>query len=158
MNKTIDFDELDQKLETIKSKGKLVIAGGCFDVLHEGHIRFLEKAKKHGDILLIILESDESVRRRKGADRPVNNQRKRARFLSRFDSVDYVLTIPDFKRDENYYNLVKKLQPDIIAVTKKDPIISKKSEQAKLVGGEIIEVIDRIPNLSTSNILNKQTL
>jgi FAD synthetase len=154
MNKIIDFSDVGSFLDSMKFKGRLVVVGGCFDILHKGHFRFLEEAKKTGNILIVILESDESVRRRKGNSRPVNNLDSRAKSLAKMSDVDFVLKIPDFKKDKDYYNLVKKLQPDIIAVTKNDPLYSKKSEQAKIVGGKILEVIDLIPNLSTTGFLS----
>lgn len=156
MGKIVDYSNLDLVLKAIKSRGTLVVAGGCFDILHEGHIKFLEEAKKQGDSLLIILESDESVKRRKGEKRPVNNIKNRAQKLAGLSFVDFVLLIPDFKSDQDYYNLVKKLQPAIIAVTKNDPLIGKKAEQAEMVGGKVIEVIERIPDLSTTNLLKEQ--
>lgn len=156
MGKIIDYKNLDPLLQEIKSTKKLVVAGGVFDVIHPGHIKFLEESKKLGNALLIILESDQSVRRKKGIGRPVNNAKRRAQTLLNIKAVDFVLTIPDFKEDNDYYKLTKKLEPAIIAVTKNDPYFTQKKDQAKLVGGKVVEVIKRLPNFSTTRILNKQ--
>lgn len=155
MNKIINYSELPKLIDRVKSQGTLTLVGGCFDILHPGHIKFLTKAKDQGDILLVMLESDESVKAQKGASRPINSQNARAENLGLLSQVDYVLLLPRLKTDQEYYELVKKVQPDIIAVTASDPAYEKKSEQAKIVGGEIIEVIKRIPEHSTTKLINE---
>lgn len=149
MNKTLPFDTIPEKIKTIKKRGTLVLAGGCFDILHKGHIEFLTKAKKLGDTLIILLESDESVKKRKGTTRPVNTQEKRGSVLSFLPSVDYIIPLPLLKTDLEYYALVKKLEPDIIAVTENDSAYNKKVEQAKMVGGKVVEVTKRLPYSTT---------
>jgi len=73
MNKVIKFEQLEELSKKIKQKGeKIILVGGCFDILHTGHIRFLKSAKELGGKLLVALESDESVKRSKGEKRPVN--------------------------------------------------------------------------------------
>ncbi len=156
MDKIITQDTLPNKLSQVKSRGKLVLVGGCFDILHEGHIQFLKKAKEQGDVILILLESDKSIKKWKGSERPINTQKKRARILSESKDVDYILLLPELKKDLEYYDLVKKIEPDIIAVTSGDPAYNKKVEQAKMVGGKIVEVIDRLPQYSTTDLIRKK--
>lgn len=151
MNKIIPYEKLTDFLPKIKQQ-RLVLAGGVFDILHPGHIAFLKAAKKQGDLLLVMLESDEGVRAKKGKDRPVNTQQLRADALGRLHMVNYILLLPYLKNDQEYYNLVKKLQPDIIAVTAADVAYNKKSEQAEIVGGRIVEVIKRLPHSTTDLI------
>jgi bifunctional ADP-heptose synthase (sugar kinase/adenylyltransferase) len=84
------------------------------------------------------------------------SQEKRSQNLSKIDEVDFILLLPELKKDLEYYDLVKKIEPDIIAVTSGDPAYNKKAEQAKIVGGEIVEVIDRLPEHSTTNLIKKK--
>ena len=95
-----------------KQKGKkiIVFTNGCFDILHVGHIKHLKEMKKLGDILIIGLNSDDSIKRIKGGCRPLNNQRDRAFALSELKSVDYVVL---FKEDAPE-NIIAKIMPDIL--------------------------------------------
>lgn len=154
MKKVITTDEISLIIKRLKSeKKKIVLVGGCFDILHEGHNEFLAAAKNQGDTLVVMLESDESVKSRKGNDRPVNSQKVRAAELSKSPYVDIVLVIPPLKTDLEYYEMTNMIEPDIIAVTKNDPAFLHKTNQAKQVGGTVVEVIDRLPNLSTTQII-----
>ena len=80
-----------------------VLAGGCFDVLHPGHIVFLEKAKKAGDYLVVLLESDKKIRKLKGKGRPVHSQKERAEILSALKSVDSVVCLPYMENDFKWH-------------------------------------------------------
>ncbi|OIP58042.1 MAG: glycerol-3-phosphate cytidylyltransferase [Candidatus Levybacteria bacterium CG_4_10_14_0_2_um_filter_36_16] len=156
MNKTLDFNDFQKEIKKIKKKEAIIVlAGGCFDILHTGHIEFLKKAKSEGDILIILLEGDSAVRKLKGKDRPVNSQENRAKILSTVSFVDFIIPIPLLKTDEEYRLLVKKIEPDIIAVTKNDMLFSKKKDHAKAVGGKIIEVIKRQKKYSTSSLVKQ---
>lgn len=158
MKKILTYSNLPNEIEKIKAQGSIVLVGGCFDILHAGHKEFLKNAKKLGNVLLVLLESDESVKKRKGENRPVNTQNARATILTALESVDYVIPIPTFKHDQDYYKLTKLLEPAIIAVTENDPLLKVKQDQAKMVGGKVVEVIERIPNKSTTQLVqNMQT-
>src|SRR3990167_9728836 len=86
----------------LKKQGKVVVlAGGCFDILHPGHVIFLEKAKKTGDILVVLLESDQKVKELKGINRPVHTQIDRAQVLFALRAVDYVVMLPYMKFDKS---------------------------------------------------------
>lgn len=135
-----------------KENKKIVIAGGCFDILHVGHIRFLQEAKKNGDALLVLLEDDKSVEKLKGKDRPINNQKDRAEILSSLSFVDYVILLSEMKSNEDYDNLIYKLSPDIIATTKNDPQIVHNRRQAEKINAKVVYVINRIKNKSTSQL------
>ncbi len=155
MNKIISPDNLLSVVDSLHSQDKkIVLVGGCFDILHEGHFAFLKAAKEQGDTLLVLLESDESVQKRKGENRPVNTQLMRAENLSQTPEVDYVLLLPHLKTDNEYYEMTNTIRPAIIAVTKNDPALQHKKRQADQVGGKVVEVIDRLPNLSTTDIIN----
>jgi rfaE bifunctional protein nucleotidyltransferase chain/domain len=101
-----------------------VLVGGCFDLLHKGHISFLKKAKKAGDKLVVLLESDEKIKKLKGESRPVQIQEVRAKALSGLGFVDEIIKLPFMDSDKDYDELVKKIKPDIIAVTEGYPGIA----------------------------------
>lgn len=133
-------------------KGRTVLVGGCFDVLHYGHIRFLKKAKHEGDILIVALESDEFIFKRKKR-KPFHSQAKRTEILKSLRMVDEVITIPCLYSDEEYMNFVKKIKPSVIAVTKGDPQLHNKRKQAKAVGGEVKIVTPLLKNFSTRRVI-----
>lgn len=143
------------EIENIDKNIKTVLAGGCFDIIHPGHIEFLNTAKSISEKLIILLESDENVKERKGNDRPIHSQKVRSKNLEKLGIVDYIVCLPYINTNEYYYNLVLSLHPDIIAVTKGDPLLDIKREQAKLVNGEVIEVIPRREEHSSTNLINK---
>lgn len=151
MGKIIHLKDLEKKIK--RNKSKIVLVGGCFDVLHIGHIYFLKQARKYGD-LIVLLEPDEKIRRLKGIKRPIHTQQERAEILSVISCVDYVVLLPILKSDDEYTKLVKLIRPDIIATTENDPIKNKKSEQAKKVGAKLIE-IKKIKGKSTSAMVEE---
>lgn len=134
-----------------KSGEKIVLAGGCFDILHIGHIKFLEAAKKLGDKLFILLESDEKVKKLKGEDRPVFNQKDRAEALSSIVDVDVIVKLPIMRSDEEYKELISGLQPDIVAVTENDTQLENKKIQIEFFGG-MLKVIPYVASLSSSRL------
>lgn len=154
MGKIISVKKTKNLSAKLKKTGKkIVLAGGCFDILHVGHIKFLQNSKKSGDTLVLLLESDESIKKLKGENRPVNNQKNRALILSSVEFVDYVIPLEKNYKDENYADLISKLKPDIIAVTKGDPNEFKKKVQANLVGGKVKVVLKNLPDHSTTKLL-----
>ena len=139
---------------SLKKQGKsVVLVGGCFDILHPGHVIFLEKAKKTGDILIVLLESDEKVRILKGVNRPIYNQKDRAKVLSALRAVDYVVMLPFMKKDREYDELITSIKPDVIAVTSKDKNLIHHQRAAKLAGAQLKQVTKVIGNYSTSSLV-----
>lgn len=132
-----------------------MLVGGCFDVLHPGHVIFLEKAKKAGDKLVVLLESDEKVRQLKGSNRPVHNQKERARVLSALKSVDQVILLPEIKDDHAYDEIILKIRPDIIAITKGYSNFVYHQRAAKVAGAKLRSVTQMVGNYSTSRILDR---
>jgi len=154
MGKIIELNKAKEVVKKLKTTGKtVVLVGGCFDILHLGHLKFLEAAKKQGDILIIALESDENVRKLKGQGRPINSQKDRASLLAGLSVTDYVLLLPQMKTYQDYFNLVKYLKPDVVAVTEGDPHLSFKKLQVETIGGKIKVVIKRIKKFSSSKFL-----
>jgi rfaE bifunctional protein nucleotidyltransferase chain/domain len=150
MARIVDLQELRTFLPS-KNEGRTVLTGGCFDILHIGHVRFLSEAKAMGDYLVVLLESDKKVEELKGKSRPVFIQQERAEMLSALRDVDLVVLLPAMKNDSDYFNLVMKIKPNIIAVTEDDPHIEKKRCQAKETGGEL-KVISLTKPFSTSRL------
>lgn len=133
---------------------KIVLVGGCFDVLHFGHIVFLQKARSLGDKLVVALESDESVKKLKGKYRPVHSQEQRKMMLESLRYVDVVVSLPYLKNEKEYEAMVKKIHPHFIACTKGDPKEKNKRKMAKMIGAECI-VLPKIQNPSTSILLSE---
>lgn len=133
-----------------KSKN-VVLVGGCFDLLHFGHIAFLKKAKKLGDHLIILLESDDNVRRLKGKGRPFHTQAQRKEMLESLSFVDEVRQLPPIVGNEMYDAIISSIKPSVIALTQGDPIMNHKTNQAKKVGAAAI-VIPKIDTPSTSKL------
>lgn len=153
MNKIIRVKEAISIARELNKQNKtIVVAGGCFDILHPGHLLFLEKAKKMGDVLFVLLESDETIRTTKGDNRPINTQKDRALKLSALIAVDYIILLSQLKKDRQYDNLLLKIKPTIIATTKGDPKRYHKERQAKLMGITVIDVMERVKDTSTSQL------
>lgn len=140
------------QFKTVSRIKPLVLAGGCFDILHIGHLRFFHSLKKGNKTLLILLESDKTVARLKGFGRPVNSQKKRAELLAALNIIDYVLLLPELKSDSAYTSLIELISPDIIGLTEDDPIAEKKKLQALAVNAKLL-VVPKIKTASTSRLV-----
>ena len=130
---------------------KIVFTNGCFDILHLGHIDYLSKAAEFGDVLIVGLNSDDSVRTIKGINRPINDENSRATILS---SLGFISAVILFDEDTPY-NLIKFVQPDVLikgSDYKPEDIVGYDIVKAK--GGEI-ETIDFLHGYSTSSIIDK---
>ncbi|PIQ89960.1 MAG: D-glycero-beta-D-manno-heptose 1-phosphate adenylyltransferase [Candidatus Omnitrophica bacterium CG11_big_fil_rev_8_21_14_0_20_42_13] len=146
--------QLKKITANLKRRGKkIVFTNGCFDILHYGHIKYLEKASKYGDILIIGLNSDSSIKRIKGSRRPLNPEKYRAYILSAISFIDYIVI---FGQDTPY-NLISALRPDILVKGgdwHKNKIVG--SGIVKQYGGKVL-TIPYVKNLSTTKILKKIT-
>lgn len=140
------------KQERVKGK-KIILVGGCFDILHKGHVLFLEKASREGDVLFLLLESDENIKKRKGENRPINSATKRASILSALPYVHYIIQLRGVTKNEEYDKLIVQIKPDIIAITKGNGQIKKRKEQCRMVGAKLKIVIDRIATPSTTDLI-----
>lgn len=130
---------------------KNVLVGGCFDLLHYGHIAFLREARGQGDWLIVALESDENVRQMKGSARPIHTQDQRKIMLKTLSCVDEVVALPPMKTDEDYRKFVEHINPAIIAITEGDPIEEKKRQQAESIGAQLV-IIPKVATPSTSQL------
>ncbi len=152
MKRVFSYREID-KLRVIAQDKRTVLVGGCFDIFHHGHLTFLKNAKKVGNFLIIALESDQFIIKKK-KKKPVHNQRQRAEILSSLYFVDAVLMLPFFKSGKDYSDLVKRIRPAVIAVSEGDPLYIKKTKQAKEIGAVVIRVSSLFKGFSTSRILH----
>lgn len=149
-----------QLLHKCHNNKNIVLVGGCFDLLHYGHIRFLYESKMLGNYLIVALEPDISIINYKNRV-PVHNQQQRAESLSNLRAVDEVVMLPELKGFNDYSKLVQDVCPAVIAVTRNDPQISNKRRQAELVGAKLVEVTDLLVSpfvggaLSSTAIIKK---
>lgn len=148
----IDRMKISEIVTSLKAKGKrIVFTNGCFDILHVGHVRYLKEAKALGDILILGLNSDCSVKSLKGPNRPINNESDRAEVLSALKAIDYVV-IFDEKTAEN---IVGEVKPDIYA--KGGDYSIDTLPEAKIVaehGGKTV-LLQLVDGKSSTNIINK---
>ena len=148
----IDRMKISEIVTSLKAKGKkIVFTNGCFDILHVGHVRYLKEAKALGDILILGLNSDYSVKSLKGSNRPINNESDRAEVLSALKAIDYVV-IFDEKTAEN---IVGEVKPDIYA--KGGDYSIDTLPEAKIVaehGGKTV-LLQLVDGKSSTNIINK---
>ena len=162
MGKVVSIDKVVKVAKKLKTQGKvIVLCGGCFDILHLGHTKFFESAKKLGDYLFVLLENDKSVKKLKGKNRPINNQTERAQVLTALSAIDYIVLLPTMKTDKDYDKLITQINPDFIAATQDDPNILHKKRQTKLVGGKLKIVTKRIESKSTTKLaklISKQNI
>ena len=151
-SKIFSWEQLEKQLAIWRFKNqKIVFTNGCFDILHLGHITYLAQAKDLGHILIIGLNSDESVRKLKGPHRPLNIQHARAMTLASLFFVDAVTVF----EDETPYKLIQMIQPDILVKGKdyKEEEISG-FDIVNAKGGKIV-TLDLVKDYSTSHIVEK---
>lgn len=140
-----------KSIEIDKTK-KIVLAGGCFDILHYGHMVFLQKARSVGDVLILLLESNEFIEQIK-KKKPVHTQRQRAEILAALGYVDYVVQLPLLQSpDSDYEEIVKDIGPAIIAYTSHDSKEMQKKKFAQEVNAEIV-VIPNLSSFSSSQLI-----
>ncbi|HID40467.1 MAG TPA: D-glycero-beta-D-manno-heptose 1-phosphate adenylyltransferase [Calditrichaeota bacterium] len=153
MKAIVEFEFIADFVQKLRKNSKLTIAftNGCFDILHRGHVELLEKAKEYADYLVVGLNSDVSVKRLKGMERPYMGQEDRAFILSRLEAVDVVCI---FEQDTPL-ELIKQVQPDYLIKGgdyKVEQIVGKEIVEAR--GGKVL-TIPLVAGRSTTSILQK---
>jgi D-beta-D-heptose 7-phosphate kinase/D-beta-D-heptose 1-phosphate adenosyltransferase len=160
-SKIIELKNIQSLAEQLKSNGQsIVFTNGCFDILHKGHVEYLAQAKDKGDVLIVGLNSDDSVKRQgKGEERPINKIETRLTVLSALFFVDYVV---EFDNDTPI-KLIKLIKPNILVKGGDyNPRITNKKSKTYIVGKDIVEanggkveVINLVDGFSTTSIVNK---
>ena len=142
------WDEISYIVSELKNKDKKIIfTNGCFDILHIGHIKYLEKSKSFGDILILGLNSDDSIRRLKGENRPINTQDDRAYILASLEVVDYLVIF----EEDTPFELIKLIKPDVL-------VKGGDYEGKEVVGQDIakeLKLIQFINGKSTTNTIKR---
>ena len=150
-NKIVSQNDLQKRLGQWRSQGmRIVFTNGCFDIVHRGHVEYLSKASDKGDVLVVGLNTDASVRRLKGASRPVNDEVARALLLASMIVVDAVVLFDE----DTPYHLIKAVRPDILvkgADYQPENIVGY--DVVTSYGGQV-EVVDLVEGYSTTSILN----
>ena len=145
-NSLKSLDEIVKLSKELKNQNKkLVFTNGCFDILHAGHVDYLQSAKKFGDILIVGLNSDESIKKIKGDNRPINSQNDRALILGALESVDYVVIFDD----KTPRNLINAIKPQIL-------VKGGDYQNKDVVGEDIVDelkIVKFVADKSTSNII-----
>ena len=135
-----------------QSGKKVVVTNGCFDILHVGHVRYLQKTKSFADYMIVLLNSDKSVRSIKGPTRPINNEQDRAEVLNALACVDYVVMFDE----DSPANLIDEIKPDVY--TKGADYTMETLPEADIMRKNNIKVefIEFVAGKSTTNTINKK--
>lgn len=152
MREPVKRENLQELLSKLRKDGKTIVTtNGCFDILHVGHVRYLEETKKFGDILIVALNSDKSVRRLKGEGRPINNENDRAEVLNALKSVDYVVLFDE----DSPADLLAEIKPDVH--TKGADYTVETLPEAKIIleNGGRLEFISFVEGKSTTSTIAK---
>ena len=143
---------LQREIGKFKKEGrKIVFTNGCFDILHYGHAKYLQDAKNQGDILVVAVNSDSSIRKIKGMGRPIVDEGNRLKLLSSLECVDYLVLF----KERTPLEVIKKLRPDILikgADWNKSKIVG--SDFVESYGGKVLTV-KLVKGLSTTNLIKK---
>lgn len=151
-DKIVSAEKLEKELEVLRREGKVIVfTNGCFDILHAGHVRYLNDAGTLGDLLILALNSDSSVRSIKGDLRPIVPQDERACVAASLEAVDYVVIFDE----ETPLKLIERLKPDIL-------VKGGDWSEENVAGGEFVKkrggrvaIIPQTKGLSTTNIIEK---
>jgi D-beta-D-heptose 7-phosphate kinase/D-beta-D-heptose 1-phosphate adenosyltransferase len=152
MCKIKTLKEIKKISEKLKKENKIIVfTNGCFDIIHPGHIKLLKKAKSFGDVLIVGLNKDSSIKKLKGKTRPIINEKDRAEVLSSLSMVDYVVLFGE----KTPIKLIKNILPNYIVKGgdyKEDEVVGK--EIVEKYGGKVI-IVPLYKNYSTTNLIKK---
>jgi len=147
-SKIKDFEQIERIAKRLREQGrKMVFTNGCFDILHRGHATYLQKAKEMGDVLIVGLNTDASIRRLKGEGRPINNLEDRAFMLGALESVDFVVPFDE----DTPYRLIERIMPHLL-------VKGADYHNREVVGANLVEevrLIDLVEGKSTTSIICK---
>ena len=152
MGKILSLEQLQSEIDRLRQGGKkIAFTNGCFDILHVGHVRYLRDARRTGDVLILALNSDASVRAIKGEKRPLVPEMERADVVASLESVDYVTIFDELTPLE----LIESLRPDVIVKGgdwAEENVVGR--ESVRKWGGKVV-IIPETEGASTTNIVEK---
>ena len=153
-NKILDMEQLAARARELREQGrKILFTNGCFDLLHVGHVRYLRRARALGDLLVVGINGDRSVRELKGANRPINNEQDRAEVVAALESVDLVTIFPELRATR----LLETVQPAVYAKGgdyTPETLNAEERTVLQKVGADI-RIIPFEPGYSTTRLLEK---
>ncbi len=150
MGKIIKKEEAKEIIDKLKKQNKkTVFTNGCFDILHVGHVRYLRESSKYGDILIVGLNSDISVKKIKGDSRPINNENDRAEILAELECVDFVVIFDE----ESPSKLIDELKPDIYTKGADYSLETLPERDIVLKNNIEVKFIKFVEGKSTTNII-----
>jgi len=151
MDKIKTREEIEQIVKELKEKGKTIVTcNGCFDILHTGHIKFLTEAKEQGDILIVAINSDQSVKANKGPKRPINNEDNRAKVLAALEMINYITIF----NEKTPIKLLETIKPDIHVNGEEYGENCIEAETIKKNKGKI-HIVKLKEGVSTTNLINR---
>lgn len=151
-SKVLSWPEIEEIVALHRENSqKIVFTNGCFDILHAGHIHYLIAAKQLGDILILGVNSDSSVRRLKGANRPINNQTDRATVLSHIDIVNYIVIF----EEDTPYKLINHIKPDILVKGGDWPVEKIVGADLVLSRGGLVKSLPYLAGYSTTELIRR---
>lgn len=152
MGQVIDRKDIRNLVKDLQSQGKTVVTtNGCFDILHVGHVRYLQKTKEFADYMVVLLNSDKSVRSIKGEGRPINNEQDRAEILCALSCVDFVVLFDE----SSPRDLLDEIKADVHTKGADYTIETLPEADVILKNGGRVEFIDFVAGKSTTNTINK---
>ncbi len=148
MGKIKTLASLKTEVSKLKQQGKkIVFTNGCFDLIHPGHIKIFQDARKKGDVLIVGVNSDSSVKRIKPKGRPILNEKARIKILEAIEVIDFVIVF----KEKTPYNLIKTIKPDVL-------VKGGDWGRNKIIGSDLVKRVYRVklcPGYSTTNIIKR---
>ena len=152
MGQLIKRENLQTLLNRLRSEGKTIVTtNACFDILHVGHVRYLQKTKTFADIMIVCLNSDVSVKKIKGPTRPINNENDRAEILCALECVDYVVMFDESSPE----NLLCEIKPDVHTKGADYTLETLPEAKSIIANGGRVEFISFVEGKSTTNVIKK---
>ena len=152
MEKLVKEDEINALIKKLRSENKtIVFTNGCFDILHAGHVRYLKESKSKGDVLIVGLNSDSSIKKIKGESRPINNEQDRTEVLSALENVNYIIVF----NETTPVKLLDKIKPDIYTKGADYTIETLPEAETVIKNGGRVEFIKHVEGKSNTKIIDK---
>lgn len=152
MGQVLRRDNIAEFVRNLQKSGKTIVAtNGCFDILHVGHVRYLQKTKSFADYSIVLLNSDKSVKSIKGDNRPINNENDRAEILCALTCVDYVVLFDE----DSPKDLLDEIKPNVYTKGADYTMATLPEADIMIKNGTKVEFIDFVQGKSTTNVINK---